>query len=195
LLKGQFTIDFAGQTKSYVLHELNNGKTEERTSSLEKIASHEDPNIVASNVKSSDIQEREKVLSLSGDIAVKGHITKFDNQLYVTPDPFNDFVNLTAEHDRLSPLDLSKRNFRKTEVLLDIPGNFNIAELPEDFQLSNDLFSFEIKYEKLGNNKIAYTKQLKTFVNLIPKKRFEEWNNALKKLKKACFQPIILQKK
>ena len=193
VLKGDVEITFNGERKDGLLKKINTTRTDDRQKLLEEIITRDQPKIVAANITTSDIQNREHPLVVKSTVSVKGNVIQLDNDLYVNPDPFEDLLNLTVRDDRQNPLDLSDRIYRKTETALDIPEGYKLLKIPDNQALSNDLISFKVTYHAEGNA-ILYSKEIKTFERIVPKQSLHEWNEALKQLKRACNQQIILRK-
>ncbi|HEY4787140.1 MAG TPA: transglutaminase domain-containing protein [Bacteroidales bacterium] len=193
MLKGDVEIDFTGERKDGLLKKISGTRTDERPKLFENIITREEPKISATGITTSDLQDRENPLVVKGNTTVKGNILQFDNDLYITPDPFDDLSGLTTKPDRKNPLDLSIRICRKTETIIDLPEGYKILKVPDNQSFSNDLIRFTMTYAMEGNT-IRYSKEITTFERIIPKRRLQDWNTALKQLKRSSSQPFVLRK-
>jgi len=193
VLHGEITIEYNGDRKQHLLQKINATRTDDRTKLFEKIITSNEPKIQVNNITTSDIQDREDTFVIKGSIMVKGNVILFEKDLYVTLEPFDDLSKLTVQDARQTPFDISVKMDRKTETVFDLPDGYTLQTIPQDLSFTNDLISFKVTYFA-ERNTIRYNKEIKTFEKIIPKERFREWNFALKQLKIACSQPVILKK-
>lgn len=192
-LLGSTAICFNGERKRQILYKLNEIRSDERQKYTESIINRDDSKISVSNVTTTDIHNREDSLIIKGNIQVKGNIVPFENDLYVTIDPFEDLSDLSVNSDRQSPLDLMLKVNRKTICSFEIPEGYKLGKLPEAKSYSNDMIHFTTNYLVNGNI-ITYTKEIQTLTKLVYKKQFQAWNEALKLLKRTETQPIVITK-
>jgi hypothetical protein len=95
--------------------------------------------------------------------------------------------------DRQSDVDFEERIHEKITVTLTVPQGYKVATLPDNINIKEPEFSFNIQYRQDGD-KVIYTKELNIPEGVIQKKNFLKWNNAVKELIKSYDNQIVLKK-
>jgi hypothetical protein len=191
-LKGKLKINFKGDSRERIHYILENLATSDQKTILEKIMSQNLPNVIVNNVKYPVLHNHDSLFTIQADIVVKGKVSTFENELYISPESLEDFSALSVSEDRISDLDFYRRIFRKSIVNISLPEGYKIKQLPKFINISNDLSTFSINFYNEGKNIISI-KEFKLLVNRIPRSRIIEWNNYLKQINKAYAQQIVLQ--
>lgn len=130
---------------------------------------------------------------------------KFNLEDYSKTVENETYVNLNLDRDfKNSNLDIEERKGigrkfnHKTEnyyeVEFQIPNGSEVAYVPENSDFKNDQFGFTIKYEKT-EGKITLKKSIYVDTILLKETHFEDWNNMVKKLKRAYKEVVIIKKK
>ncbi|MFM2394922.1 MAG: hypothetical protein RLZZ546_2905, partial [Bacteroidota bacterium] len=98
----------------------------------------------------------------------------------------------TVEKDRINSLELDNLVSYETKILMNLPSNKEVKQMPKDFNIDNNLLQFESKYDKIGNQ-IQVVNKFKTKKLMINNTEFELWNNSINELKKQYSEVVILK--
>lgn len=79
-------------------------------------------------------------------------------------------------------------------TVLDLPASYSVEYLPEDYNYSDHLVDFSIRYTKDANRVIA-TQNIKSNVLFMQPSDFVKWNAAVKELSNQYKEQLVLQKK
>ena len=79
-------------------------------------------------------------------------------------------------------------------TILDLPQNYTVSYLPNDFHYSDDAFGFSIQYSRQQSKVIAMQEWRNNSLMLQPKD-FDKWNNAIKQILAEYKEQVVLQKK
>lgn len=191
-LQGKYSINLKGEAKKNFLYEYNYTKNDLKDEFMSDFISHGNKKVKTSNVKMPDLKERSGPLDLECDLVFAGAVSSFNNEYYIDIDPSKNFKNWTIKDTRQSDIDFGERIYKKTSVELQIPKGFTVAHLPEQIEIAEPEFSFNIQYKLSGDN-IIYTKELKIPEGIINKSAFPRWNKAVKELEQAYENQIILK--
>jgi hypothetical protein len=191
-LQGKYSINLKGEAKKNFLYEYNYTKNDLKDEFMSDFISHGNKKVKTSNLKMPDLKERSGPLDLECDLVFAGAVSSFNNEYYIDIDPSKNFKNWTIKDSRQSDIDFGERIYKRTSVELQIPKGFTVTHLPEQIEIAEPEFSFNIQYKLSGDN-IIYTKELKIPEGIINKSAFPRWNKAVKELEQAYENQIILK--
>jgi hypothetical protein len=192
-LIGKAAIQYVGSEKSNILYGINSIRVDQHKMFLEKLVSNDLSKVKTSNVTSSPIFEKEDTFEVEGNIEVNSQLMHIDNELYIQPDLFADYSSFLVSTERRNPLYFALPIHRRTIVSIDLPLGYKVSSLPKGYSFKNDFCDFNISYS-FNQGKIIFIKDLKLLRTLVPKPKFQEWNDSFKLLKKAVSQQIVLNK-
>lgn len=192
-LEGKYQIDLKGEAKKNFLYSYNYTKSEERKEFVSNFISVYNKNLKTQDVKLPDLEERSGDLAMECGYTYTGAVSSFNNEYYIDIDPAKHFKNWEIKDTRQGDVDFGEKIYKKSAIELAIPAGYSVSNLPANVNISNTEFLFNISYKQVGN-KILYTKELSIPSGIIKKTSFPEWNDAVKKLKKAYEDQIILKK-
>jgi hypothetical protein len=75
-----------------------------------------------------------------------------------------------------------------------LPEGYELSSLPESLDIQNEDFQFNLAYKQEGT-KVFYEVQVQIPNSEVTKPNIEAWNKAIKSLKAAYDEPIVLVKK
>lgn len=116
----------------------------------------------------------------------------------------NYFINLNLEklmenqvidiEKRKVPMEQEFEYIIRQHHILEIPDNYKLNYVPEDFKAENNLFSISIVYTREKNRIIATQEVLNKTLMVFPAD-FEKWNQPMKSILSQYKQSIVLEKK
>jgi len=191
-LKGTCTKNYIGESRAQFLYIYNSFKSDKKTEALENFLSKSDKNTHVSNIKTSDLKNRDIKLAIDYDINVDNKVSTFDNEMYIDIEFMNEFKNFELK-DRKTDYQFDyKKNFEST-IILNIPAGYKIAKLPTDLIVKEDNFNIAITFQKT-DKEIIYKKVFIFKNGEIKASEMGKWNTTIKNLANNYNQQITLIK-
>ena len=182
ILKGHLKITYTGEERTSFHQYFQELPTDRKKEVLQKMLEFGNDNLNATNVKTSDLTNREIPLVIEGDIDLSNNIIRDDKEVYAGIDFFprklSDFM---PDDKRANPYEFNSIYTAEDEIELSVPG-YKIKDLPEVFNQQTDDYGFAGSYAQQGN-KIVLKKALSIKTGTVKKADFNNWKDFLKKLK------------
>jgi len=159
---------------------------------LEYYLNNGDSNITVSNVKTSDLLNRELSLTMSYNIGVRNAVSSFDNDIYIDIDFDKELENFLLEKRKTDYI-FSFKRFLESSTILTIPSNYIITQIPENINIDSENYSLSVSFTK-EKHTITYKKVFIIKNAKIETTDFEEWNQFISKLKNIYNEQIVLTK-
>ncbi len=179
-LTGHVDENYKGQSRTTFLQAYNELETNKKSDALNYYITGDDGNFDISNVKTSDIKNREKDVELHYDYVLNNAVSSFDDEMYIDLDYEKDFDGLDLKK-RKTGYEFYNKIDSKSIITLNIPTGYKIAEMPQNLSIDNEDFKVNITFSKQGQ-KLIYKKEF-IFPNaIIHKKNLKAWQDFYKKL-------------
>jgi len=191
-LVGTINKEFSGESRASFLYNYNNVKNDKKEDALKWFIASNDKNYAISNIKTSDINNRDKTLELSYDVNLANQVSSFDNEIYIDIDYDKEYQHLNLK-ERKKDFMLSYKTFDDITVNLEIPEGYKVSKLPTNLDVKTTDYDFSLKYEVKGN-KIIYKKQFNFKKGIIKASGLEEWKKNHESLLKNYAEQIVLTK-
>ncbi|MEO1051198.1 MAG: transglutaminase-like domain-containing protein [Bacteroidota bacterium] len=157
--------------------------------------------IAAGNLERADIEllndpilERDSVLKLDYRVAMKNHLNKFGDEVYIDLDYKKDLIGRKIEKEREVPYKFDSKIYRRLQGSLTVPEGLAVQHIPDALEIKSDYFEFKMHYQVNGD-KIDYSKEMKITKTYLPVDKFELWNDAIEDINKFYNDQIILKAK
>lgn len=191
-LSGSCSKTYSGESKTEFLNIFNSFENNKKGETLENYLSGNDKNIIASNIKTSDLKNRDLKLFVNYDVDVQNKVSKFDNDVFIDLAYMDEYKNFEFK-DRKTDYELNYKTNYESNVVLEIPEGYKLSKLPENLNVNEEDFSILISFKQVGKE-IVYKKQF-VFKNAVVKTAdMSKWNTFNKNLKTIYNQQIILTK-
>lgn len=191
-LSGSCSKVYSGESKTEFLNIFNSFENNKKGETLEKYLSGNDKNITASNIKTSDLKNRDLKLSLNYEVNVQNKVSKFDNDIFIDLAYMDEYKNFEFK-DRKTDYELNYKTNYESNVVLAIPDGYKLTKLPESLNVNEEDFSILISFKQVGKD-IVYKKQF-VFKNAVLKTAdMTKWNDFNKNLTTIYNQQIIFTK-
>lgn len=191
-LKGACSRSYTGESRTNFLKIYSSFKTDKKREKLENYLSFQDKNIQVSNIKTSDLNNRETKLNIDYEIDINNKVSTFDNEMYIDLEFSNDFKDFELK-DRKTDYQFDyKQNFESTTVFV-IPAGYKVTKIPTDLIVKEKNYTVSITLLKT-EKEIIYKKQF-VFKNAeIKTSEISKWNVLNKDLNSNYNQQIVLTK-
>lgn len=191
-LNGKINGSLKGESRSSFLYGYNNIKNDKKDNALQNYLASGNRNLTVTNIKTSDLANRDNILTLEYDALLKNRVSVFDNEIYIDLDYQEEFGGLDFK-ERQNDYELHFKQDYESLITLQIPEGYKVAKLPEPMKTESGDYSINMKYEQKGNN-IVYTKKFIFKNGTLKKSEFTTWNESYSKLKKMYKEQITLIK-
>lgn len=191
-LIGKTKNTFLGESRASFLYSYNNTKTDKKEEALQEYLTDSDKNFTVTNITTSDLKNRDKMLSLEYNTKLDNRVSSFDNDLYIDLDFKKEFASLNFKERKNDYEFPYKENYEST-IKLEIPPGYKVVKLPESISFSKDDLLVDISYQQVGNE-IIYKKHFTFKKGVIKSVDFTDWNPFLDKLSKIYNEQITLTK-
>lgn len=140
-------------------------------------------NLVASNVKTSDLNNRDLPVVIEGDVALSNAVSTISGDNYVGIDFFPKSLDrFIPDEKRIEGYDLDVIIRFEDQLSLTIPADKKFIDKPEDLDLKNEDYEFKGEYIIAGN-KITLKKVLTINNSIIKKADFANWKKFIESIK------------
>ncbi|MET0242877.1 MAG: transglutaminase domain-containing protein, partial [Flavitalea sp.] len=179
VLKGKVQVTLSGNERKdfhQMYQTLPNGA---RDKFLRGFIEFNNDNVVASNIKTSELTDREAPMVVSGDISLANYVQTISGTKYVNLDFFpRTLESYLPDEKRKTGYELDYVLSFEDEYSLKIPAGFSFSDLPEKLELKSAGYEFRGEYVVSGNT-IVLKKYLVLKKSTIPQNEFEEWKKFL----------------
>lgn len=194
-LTGTGEENMNGEEKNYFFRGIINTPILDREDEIIANLNSGDKNISISNLKNSDLEDRNKAVKLNYDITVYNQTTALDNELYINAEFDKGFAHLDIEEKRVNDLDFGRKINFERDITIKLPSGYRVDYMPEAIKDKNEDYTFflEYKYNK-EENKLVYTKKIIINEGIVKAKNILSWNKTIKEINKFYNDQIILIK-
>lgn len=191
--KGTSEHVFNGESRAGLLYNINQTETDRLEDALKYYVTRGDKNIRISALNTSDLNNRDETFKIKYDIEQKNAISAFGDEMYIDIDFYKEFSHLSFDEKRKTDYLFSYKINLVSNTEIEIPDGYNIKQLPEGFQKSDEGFSFDISYQQ-KENKLIYRKEIAINKTWLKKTNFENWNQCIKQLNDLYKEQVVLTK-
>lgn len=174
-LKGSVKVTLTGNQRTSFhqsFHDLPSTKKEESLSEYLEFGSND---LEASQVKTSDLNNRDIPVEIQGNIDLSNSIHAIGKDFYISIDFFpKSLERFIPDEKRIQGYDLGETITFEDEISLSIGVNQDFAELPQALQVDEEGYSFKGEYIQEGK-KLILKKTLSIKNSIIRKTDFEKW--------------------
>lgn len=191
-LSGSVDCTMKGESRASFLYGYNNIQNDRKENALQKFLTGRNDNLAVSNIKTSDLTNRDATLTVHYDALIKNKVSVFDNEMYIDLDYMEEFSGLNFK-ERVYDYEMGYKQDYETSVVLQIPQGYKVAKLPQGMRSEHGGYSVALNYEQKGNT-IIYTKKFIFANGAIKNSEFTKWNETHGQLKKMYKEQITLIK-
>jgi hypothetical protein len=191
-LVGNCNHNYMGESRAQFLNIYNSFETNKKKERLDGYLSQQDKNILVSDIKSTDFQNRDIKLNIDYKIDIANKVSSFDNEMYIDLEFMNEYKNFALK-DRKVDYEMDYKTVYDSQITLKIPEGYKVTRLPSNLTIKENNFDITITFDKT-DKEIIYKKTF-TFKNgCIKANEMEKWNEFNKKLVENYNQQITISK-
>ena len=190
---GHVSLTYAGEGKNFFHNIYNNIPANKRKEFITRMVELNNNNAEATNVKTSDIKNRDIPIVIEGDVEINNQTTIVDNTCYTGIDFFpGAIVGFIPDEDRQTPIDIDAVFTMSDEVILKLPAKAKPTLLPKPLQLNFSNNNIAANYIA-ANNTITLKKSLQINSPVINTTDFTAWKIFLNKIKEYNRNNVNIQ--
>jgi hypothetical protein len=194
VLKGHVKATLTGEQRTNFHQYYHELAADDKKKVIQRFLEFGNKNLAVSNVKTSDLDNREIPVVIEGDIDLSNYIITEDKEIYVGIDFFpEDLRGIIPGKDRQQDYALSSGYISQDETELILPAGYTVGSLPSSIDEKTLDYAVNASYSN-KDNKILFKKTLSFPTGRIRKADFENWKNFTKKLKDFNSNLILIKK-
>jgi len=129
------------------------------------------------------------------NVSVSNYATMAGDKLLVAINPFNRLSRVPIKYEeRKLPFQTSRSFLDTDSYVFEIPREYIIETLPENYTVDSEFGSYKITLEKKEGNKIKYIRELTLKEGVFPKEKYNSYRTFIKKIAKKDKSKFILAK-
>lgn len=194
VLKGHVKATLTGEQRTRFHQYYHDLPNHEKKKVIQRFLEFGNKNLVVSNVKTSDLGNREIPVVVEGDIDLSNYIITEDKEIYLGIDFFpEDLRGLLPDKDRQQDYVLSSGYVSQDETELLLPAGYKVVALPSPIDEKNQDYAVTASYTT-KDNKVMFRKTLAFPTGRIRKADFENWKKFTEKLKDFNSTLLLIRK-
>ncbi len=194
VLKGHVKTTLTGEQRTRFHQYYHDLPSDDKKKVIQRFLEFGNKNLAVTNVKTSDLSNREIPVVVEGDIDLSNYIITEDKEIYVGIDFFpEDLRGIIPDKDRQQDYALSSAYVSQDETELVLPAGYKVVSLPGSIDEKTADYTVNASYSN-KDNKILFKKTLSFPNGRIRKADFENWKKFTNKLKDFNSNLILIKK-
>lgn len=194
ILKGHVKVTLTGEQRTgfhQYYHDLPN---DEKEKFIQRFLEFGNNNLVVTNIKNSDLANREIPVVIEGDIDLSNYVITEDKEVYAGIDFFPENLRgYIPEKDRQHDYELFSSYVAEDETELNLPAGYKVVSTPNALNEQSTDYGVNASYTVNGS-KVIFKKVLSFNTGRIRKADFENWTAFIRKLKDFNSNLILIKK-
>ncbi len=152
-------------------------------------------NMIANNVKTSDLKNREIPVTIEGEADLSNTVSQISGDKYVSIDFFpKSLERFIPDEKRMEGYDLDILVKFVDEITLNLPAGFQFTDKPENLEVSGTGYSFKGVY-LIEGSRLTLKKELSISNSIIRKNEFGEWKKFIESIREFNRYLVTISKK
>lgn len=193
-IKGTGTVSYYGYSRSSILAQIGDATNKTRFEMIKSLVEKGNNKFNLKEYTESNVSDRDKPYQVDFTFELADYAMQVDKELYINLFLEHLYEKLTLETDRVTPFDLDHLSAYNGHYELEIPKNYAVKYLPENFSLDNSVMKIDCQYVNSAG-RITLDLKIKLKKILVEQPEFALWNETIKKLKNTYTQTLILTEK
>ena len=182
-LNGKVKVTITGNERTDFHQSYQDLPTSSQKDYLNDYLEFGNDNMVATNVKTSDLKNRDLPVVIEGDVDLSNTVNTISGDKYVGVDFFPKTLDkFIPDEKRVAGYDLDVLVKFEDEIGLTIPADKKFIDKPDNLELKFDGYEFKGEYTITGN-KMVLKKELSIKNSIIKKTDFPNWIKFIESIK------------
>ena len=193
VLEAKATLKERGEAMSRILYLYTRTKNNEKQEALERYLRFYDDRTTVKDLETPNLDRDAPELVLKGTLLMQNRVDAYDDELYITLDPYQIFKRYLLEEERTHALWLSHKTDDQVVIRFQLPAGYRLESTPEAVQIEHPDFSIEANYQTEAGA-LTYRVRVQVPQAEVQAEHLGAWNEAIKALKAFYEEPIVLIK-
>lgn len=194
-LNGKVKVMLTGNQRTDFHQSYQNLPTTSQQEFLNDFLEFGNDNMIATNLKTSDLKNRELPVEINGDLDLSNTVNVINGDMYVGIDFFPKTLDrFIPDEKRVQGYDLDVLIKYEDKISLTLPADKKFFDKPDNLELKFDGYEFKGNYS-IESNKIILTKELSIKNSIIKKSDFPNWTKFIESIKEFNKYLISITKK
>jgi len=194
VLKGHVKVTLTGEQRTSFHQYYHDLPNDDKKKLIQRFLEFGNKNLVVTNVKTSDLANREIPVVVEGDIDLSNYVITEDKEIYAGIDFFpEDLRGYIPDEKRQQDYELSSSYVAVDETELILPAGYTVGSLPKPIDENATDYGVTASYSA-KDNKVSFRKTLSLNTGRIRKADFANWIAFTKKLKDFNSNLILIKK-
>jgi len=194
VLKGHVKATLTGEQRTSFHQYYHDLPNDDKKKLIQRFLEFGNQNLVVSNVKTSDLSNREIPVTIEGDIDLTNYVITEGKEIYLGIDFYPENLRgYQPDKDRQQDYELSSSYVAQDETELILPAGYKVMSIPAAINEKATDYEVSGSYTTTGN-KVVFKKILSFNTGRIRKADFENWKVFTKKLKDFNSNLIMITK-
>ena len=193
-LKGSGLSTLNGFSKVFGAYEMGRTEEEDVKKYVTKLLGKGSNKFYLDTYKVNNLGNRDLPTEIDYSFRISDYYQKLGDEIFINfninKDYYNAFINTGL---RKSPFENEYPYIKYETISFEIPEGYEVEYIPENFNVTDNLFGCEIAYDVTGNI-INYRKKFYLNYLLLEQPDFEKWNQSVKKFSEAYKESVILKR-
>ena len=191
-LVGHSVETYQGESKTTILRGYNGLRSDKREEALVSFVNEGDKNLSASNIKTSDLNNRDEKVKIEYDYTLANHIVDIETEVLIELDYDQQFYYFRFEEDRETDYYFPSKYNKTCQYTFTVPPGYRIKHVPAGLSKKTDDYSIDVKVEVSGNQ-VVVTRTIIVFNGVIKKENQEQWNKDMGALRTYYNDYLVLE--
>ncbi|WP_439151623.1 DUF3857 domain-containing protein [Winogradskyella sp.] len=185
-LSGYYKIDFYNQLES------NNTEKERKEYYTAKLSRGSNKFLIDTFEEVNKF-DYDKEFEINYKFNIRDYAKQLGDEIYINLNLNRDLVFYKTEDDRENEIEVKYKSYYAYNNILEIPENYTVDYLPENYESKNEFFECRISYEQKDNT-IIYTQILTMDFLTLTAQEQKVVNAAIKKIEKQYKETVVFKK-
>jgi hypothetical protein len=194
LLTGHVKVTLSGEQRTNFHQYYHDLPTDDKKRVVQRFLEFGNRNLKVSNVKTSDLNNREIPVVIEGNIDLSNYIITEDKEIYAGIDFFpENLKSLIPDNKRQQDYELHSAYVSQDETELILPAGYKVLAVPGALEEKTTDYAATASYT-IKDNKVIFKKSVSFNNGRIRKADFENWKAFAKKLKDFNSNMVLIKK-
>jgi len=191
---GSGIVNYNGFSRSNILSQIGDASNKTRFEMIKSLVIKGNNKFHLKEYSEENIADRDKPYQVNFSFDLDDYAMKVDKEVYINLFLDRMYEKMTLETDRVTPFDLEYLTMYNGRYDLELPKNYAVKYLPENFSLDNAVMKADFQYTN-SSGIVSLIAKIKLKKILLEQPDFALWNETVKKLKNSYTQTLILTEK
>ena len=190
---GKGTVDLKGYAKFFNTFKLIKANQKSVEDYLQRLLTKGSNKFHLEDYEIACLSDLYAPITIDYNFTIPDYYRKIGDNIYISLVLDRTMTDALLEN-RSVPIENDYKYINRSIIKLKIPEGYQLKNLPDDLEGTNDNFGFKIQYDRTGSEVVVSREFYVDYLVMEPDS-FESWNSTISEYAKACRKALILSKK